>query len=75
MARGNARGIQGTSEKLKESQAVYAGVEKMMVKLKTSVEETEKYSDSIAQLNQSIHSLNTVYGNMLSAMNVVNNKA
>lgn len=67
--------LQGTSEKLKESQAVYAGVEKMMAKLKTSIEETEKYSDSVTQLNQSIHSLNTVYGNMLSAMNVVNNKA
>ena len=67
--------LQGTSEKLKESQAVYAGVESMMGKLKTSIEETEKYSDSVVKLNQSISSLNTVYGNMLSAMNVVNNNA
>ena len=65
--------LQGTSEKLKESQAVYAGVESMMKKLKTSIDETEKYSDSVAKLNQNIHSLNTVYGNMLSAMNVNNN--
>ena len=67
--------LQGTSEKLKESQAVYDGVESMMGKLKTSIEETEKYSDSVAKLNQSISSLNTVYGNMLSAMNVANNNA
>lgn len=67
--------LQGTSEKLKESQAVYSGVEGMMKKLKTSIDETEKYADSIAKLNQNIASLNTVYGNMLSAMGVMSNNA
>jgi methyl-accepting chemotaxis protein len=67
--------LQGTSEKLKESQKVYAGVESMMKKLNTSIEETEKYADSVSKLNQSIASLNTVYGNMLSAMNVMSNNA
>jgi gliding motility-associated protein GldL len=66
--------LQGTSEKLKESQAVYSGVEGMLKKLKSSVEETEKYADSVSKLNQNIASLNTVYGNMLSAMNVMSNK-
>lgn len=65
--------LQGTSEKLKESQQVYSGVEGMMKKLKASIEETEKYADSVAKLNQNISSLNTVYGNMLSAMNVMSN--
>lgn len=65
--------LQGTSEKLKESQQVYSGVESMMKKLKSSIEETEKYADSVAKLNQNISSLNTVYGNMLSAMNVMSN--
>jgi len=65
--------LQGTSEKLKESQQVYSGVEGMMKKLKSSIEETEKYADSVAKLNQNISSLNTVYGNMLSAMNVMSN--
>jgi gliding motility-associated protein GldL len=67
--------LQGTSEKLKESQQVYSGVEGMMKKLKASVEETEKYADSVSKLNQNIASLNTIYGNMLSAMNVMSNKA
>lgn len=67
--------LQGTSEKLKESQAVYSGVEGMMKKLKTSIDETEKYADSIAKLNQNIASLNTVYGNMLSAMGVMSKNA
>jgi gliding motility-associated protein GldL len=62
--------LKGTSEKLKESQEVYSGVEGMMKKLKTSIEETERYAESVAKLNQNIASLNTIYGNMLSAMNV-----
>ncbi|MDD3567361.1 MAG: gliding motility protein GldL [Bacteroidales bacterium] len=67
--------LQGTAEKLKESQQVYAGVESMMKKLNTSIEETEKYADSVAKLNENIASLNKVYGNMLSAMNVMSNNA
>ncbi len=67
--------LQGTSEKLKQSQEVYSGVEGMMKKLKTSIDETERYADSIAKLNQNIASLNTVYGNMLSAMSVTSKNA
>ncbi len=67
--------LQGTSEKLKDSQAVYSGVESMMKKLKVSIDETNKFGDSITKLNQNIASLNTVYGNMLSAMNVMSNNA
>jgi gliding motility-associated protein GldL len=67
--------LQGTSVKLKESEAVYSGVEGMMKKLKASIEETERYAESVAKLNQNIAALNNVYGNMLSAMNVpTNNK-
>ena len=65
--------LQGTSEKLKEAQSVYSGVEGMMKKLKESVGETEKYAQSVAILNQNIEALNNVYGNMLSAMNVMSN--
>ncbi len=67
--------LQGTSEKLKQSQEVYSGVEGMMKKLKSSIDETERYADSIAKLNQNIASLNTVYGNMLSAMSVTSKNA
>jgi hypothetical protein len=42
----------------------------MMKKLKDSIEETEKYADSVAKLNQNIAALNSIYGNMLSAMSV-----
>ena len=45
----------------------------MMKKIKESVGETEKYAQSVAILNQNIEALNNVYGNMLSAMNVMSN--
>ncbi len=67
--------LKGTSEKLKQSQEVYSGVEDMMKKLQTSIEQTEKYADSVALLNKSVSSLNTIYGNMLSAMSVMSNNA
>ncbi|MBN1989626.1 MAG: gliding motility protein GldL [Bacteroidales bacterium] len=62
-----------TSDKLKQSEEVYAGVEKMMKTLKGSMSETEMYAQSVSQLNQNIAALNAVYGNMLSAMNVISN--
>jgi len=62
-----------TSDKLKQSEEVYAGVEKMMKTLSSSMSETEMYAKSVSQLNQNIAALNAVYGNMLSAMNVISN--
>jgi hypothetical protein len=37
--------------------------------LNESVGDARKYKQEVAQLAQNISSLNTVYGNMLSAMN------
>lgn len=62
-----------TSDKLKQSEEVYAGVEKMMRTLNGSMNETEMYAKSVSMLNQNIAALNAVYGNMLSAMNVISN--
>jgi hypothetical protein len=41
-----------------------------MGNLKGSVDETNKYRDEIAKLNENLAALNNVYGNMLSAMNI-----
>jgi hypothetical protein len=40
-----------------------------MEKLGSSVEDSEKLAGEIARLSQNLGNLNTVYGNMLSAMN------
>lgn len=65
--------LQETSQRLKEAEKVYAGVDGMMKKLNTSISETEKFADALEQLNKNISALNSVYGNMLSAMNVMSN--
>jgi gliding motility-associated protein GldL len=65
--------IQGVSVKLEKAQAVYSGAESMMKKMQSTIDQTEKYADSVAILNQNIAALNNVYGNMLSAMNVMSN--
>jgi len=62
------------SEHLKGSQKVYSGIEDMVVKLKDSVDETGRYKEEIVKLRDNLSSLNNIYGNMLSAMNVIINK-
>jgi DNA repair exonuclease SbcCD ATPase subunit len=62
--------LKGTTEHMKGADQVYKGIEDMMKNLRASVEETEKYKQQMSQLSRNIADLNTVYGNMLSAMNV-----
>ena len=62
--------LKGTTEHMKGSDQVYSGLENMMKNLKASVEETEKYKQQMSQLSKNLADLNTVYGNMLSAMKV-----
>lgn len=65
--------LQETNSRLKEAEKVYAGVDGMMKKINTSVSETEKFTEALELLNKNISALNAVYGNMLSAMNVMSN--
>jgi gliding motility-associated protein GldL len=62
--------LTGTNEHMKGSDEVYKGIEDMMKNLRASVEETEKYKAQMAELSKNLADLNTIYGNMLSAMNV-----
>jgi chromosome segregation ATPase len=62
--------LRGTTEHMKGADQVYKGIEDMMKNLKASVEETEKYKEQMSQLSKNLADLNTVYGNMLTAMNV-----
>jgi len=65
--------LQQTNERLKEAEKVYSGVDGMMKKINQSVSDTEKFSQALELLNKNISALNSVYGNMLSAMNVMSN--
>ncbi len=62
--------LKGTHEHMKGADQVYKGLEDMMKNLRASVEETEKYKAQMAQLSKNLADLNTIYGNMLSAMNL-----
>lgn len=61
--------LQGTKQFLESSDSLYSGMGELMNTLNDSVDDAKKYKDEVSQLAQNISSLNTVYGNMLSAMN------
>lgn len=55
---------------LKASSDLYSGITELMQNLNDSVEDTKRYKENISELAKNLSSLNTVYGNMLSAMSV-----
>jgi gliding motility-associated protein GldL len=66
--------LRDSNSHLKESQSVYNGMNSLLENLKQSADETQKYRTEIGQLSQNLSSLNTIYGNMLAAMNVITKK-
>ena len=62
--------IKGTSENMKESDALYKGIQGLMKDLADSAGDTKKYREQVTKLNDNLTALNNVYGNMLAAMNV-----
>jgi gliding motility-associated protein GldL len=63
--------IRDTQNHMKGSAELYMGLQSMIKNLKDSVEETSKYKEEMAKLKESITSLNSIYGNMLSTMDVL----
>jgi gliding motility-associated protein GldL len=62
--------LSGSREYLSATQSIYKGINELMTNLNDSVEDTRQYKESMAQLSKNLTALNTVYGNMLSAMNI-----
>lgn len=58
----------GTSEQLKTMSNFYTRMSEAMANLNDSLEDTERYKDQLSALNKNLGSLNSVYGNVLSAM-------
>ncbi|MQY80371.1 MAG: gliding motility protein GldL [Bacteroidetes bacterium] len=63
--------LQGTNEHLKTTEDLYSGLDQMMEDMKGSAEDSKRYSEEVAKLSDNLSALNTIYGNMLSAMNVM----
>lgn len=70
-----AEQVKSVQRKLQETDKLSAGVEDMIKRLAKTVEDSQKYSQSVSQLTANVSQLNTIYGNMLSAMtSIVGNK-
>ncbi len=61
--------LQGSNEYLETSKQLFAGMDDIMVNMKNSAEDVKKYRDEISKLGTNLSAMNTIYGNMLSAMN------
>jgi gliding motility-associated protein GldL len=53
---------------MEQNSQLFDGMGKLLDSLNGSVDDTEKYKESIAELAKNLESLNVVYGNMLNAM-------
>ena len=62
------------NEHIKANQQLFVGFDQMLKNLHASVDETTKYKTEISKLSDNLASLNTIYGNMLSAMNIGSKK-
>ena len=62
--------LQGSQSHLEATSKFYDGLSELMKNLNESVDDTKIYRKEMATLSSNLTSLNTVYGNMLSAMNV-----
>ena len=62
--------LQTVNEHLKSTSKVYESMGDLISDLGSSIEGTRQYKENISKLAANLTSLNTVYGNMLTAMNV-----
>ena len=62
--------LKGADEHTKESDDLFKGLQHLMKDLTDSSDDTKKYREQIAKLNDNLTALNDIYGNMLAAMNV-----
>jgi gliding motility-associated protein GldL len=62
--------LQTSNEQVKASGRLYESISKLVENVGESVEDPRRYKTEMSQLVQHLESLNTVYGGMLTAMNV-----
>ncbi|MDP4265812.1 MAG: gliding motility protein GldL [Bacteroidota bacterium] len=62
--------LKDVKEQVAFTEKVSDGINVFLNNLTGTVEDTTKFKDNITKLNKNISALNTVYGNMLTAMNV-----
>jgi len=61
--------VKGTSEQIQASAKFFEDLNQMNQIIASSVQEMKKYKENAEKLNSNLDSLNSIYGNMLGAMN------
>ncbi len=61
--------LQGSRTHLEATEKFYGGLNELMKNLNDSVDDTKKYRQEMSTLSTNLTALNTIYGNMLGAMN------
>lgn len=61
--------LQGSNQQIEASKGLYDGLDEILANMKQSAEDTKRYRDEISKLSHNLAAMNTVYGNMLAAMN------
>ena len=61
--------LQDSNEHLESTKKLYTGMEDIIDNMKSSANDVKKYREEISKLSQNLSAMNTIYGNMLSAMN------
>ena len=61
--------LKDTTSQLQASQKFFAEMNQMNQAISSSVEEIKKYKENAEELNKHLEALNSIYGNMLGAMN------
>jgi len=62
--------LQGVNSQAQASQALTQGLSEITSQFQQSANDAKVYREQVAQLSQSVSELNSIYGNMLSAMNM-----
>lgn len=62
--------LSGSQQQAQTMSTMYEGINALMTNLTDSVEDTKRYKENISELSVNLAKLNTVYGNMLTAMTV-----
>jgi len=62
--------LKSSNDNLTATESVSAGMAKIMADLKDTSTDVAQYKEEVGKLSKNLASLNTIYGNMLAAMNV-----
>lgn len=62
--------LKSSSDSLENTEKVTSGINSIMDDLKSTADDVAKYKQEVSKLSNNLQALNTVYGNMLAAMNV-----